>query len=46
MLDNPDMGSLSTGYQMYFYLPKFVPARNLMPLIENVGMNINDVTDL
>ncbi len=46
MLDNPDMGSLSTGYQMYFYLPKFVPARNLMPLIENVGMNINDVTEL
>jgi hypothetical protein len=46
MLDQPDMGALSTGYQMYFYLPKFVPARNLMPLIENVGMNINDATEL
>ena len=46
MLDNPDMGPLNYGYQMYFYLPKFVPARNLMPMIENVGMNINDVTEL
>jgi len=26
-------------------MPKFVPARNLMPLIENMGMNVSDVTE-
>ena len=46
MLDNPDMGPLSFGSQMYIYMPKFVPARNLMPLIENMGMNVQDVTEL
>jgi len=46
MLDNPDLGAISYGSQMFIYLPKFVPARNLMPLIENMGMNINDVTEL
>ncbi len=46
ILDNPDLGELNYGYQMYIYMPKFVPARNLMPLIENVGMNINDATEL
>ncbi len=46
MLDNPELGSLSTGSQMFIYMPKFVPSRNLMPLIENMGMNISDVTEL
>lgn len=46
LLDKPSMGAISYGSQMYFYLPKFVPARNLMPLIENVGMNVSDVTEL
>ena len=46
MLDNPALGDLNYGYQMFLYMPKFVPARNLMPLIENSGMNINDVTEL
>ena len=46
MLDDPALGALNYGYQMYIYMPKFVPARNLMPLVENVGMNINDVTEL
>lgn len=46
MLDNPEMGPLSFGSQMYIYMPKFVPARNLMPLIQNMGMNIQDVTEL
>ena len=31
---------------MFFYLPKFVPAQNLLPLIQNMGMNISDVTEL
>ena len=44
-LDKPGMGT-STGTQIFFYLPKFVPARNLMSLIQNVGMNIYDVTEL
>ena len=45
-LDNPALGELSTGSQMFIYMPKFVPAYNLMPLIQNVGMNISDVTEL
>ena len=45
-LDDPKLGALSYGCQMYIYMPKFVPARNLMPLIENLGMNVNDVTEL
>jgi len=44
-LDRPDMGS-SFGTQTFFYIPKFVPARNLKPLIENVGMNVTDVTEV
>ncbi len=46
MLDNPALGAINYGSQMFFYLPKFVPAVNLMPLIENMGMNISDVTEL
>ncbi len=46
ILDSPDMGPISGGTQTFFYLPKYVPARNLMPLIRNVGMNITDVTEL
>lgn len=46
MLDDPALGAISAGSQMFFYLPKFVPARNLMPLIQNMGMNISDVTEL
>ncbi len=46
MFDNPSMGDLGSGSQMFIYMPKFVPAANLMPLIENVGMNISDVTEL
>ena len=45
-LDDPSMGGLSYGSQMYIYMPKFVPARNLEPLIQNLGMNISDVTEL
>ena len=45
-LDNPQLGALSYGCQMFIYMPKFVPARNLKPLIENLGMNVNDVTEL
>ena len=45
-LDNPEMGALNSGYQMFLYLPKYVPARNLLPLIQNMGMNIQDVTEL
>ena len=45
-LDDPKLGALSYGCQMYIYMPKFVPARNLKPLIENLGMNVNDVTEL
>ena len=46
MLDKPSNGDLSYGSQMFIYMPKFVPARNLMPLIQNMGMNISDVTEL
>ena len=46
ILDNPALGELSFGSQIFFYLPKFVPARNLLPLIQNVGMNISDVTEI
>ncbi len=46
MFDNPEMGPLGSGSQMFIYMPKFVPAVNLMPLIENVGMNVSDVTEL
>ncbi len=46
ILDNPRLGELSFGSQIFFYLPKFVPARNLLPLIQNVGMNISDVTEI
>ncbi len=45
-LDNPALGAISYGNPMFIYMPKFVPARNLMPLIENMGMNISDVTEL
>lgn len=45
-LDSPKMGSLSSGSQMFIYMPKFVPARNLQPLLENMGMNVSDVTEL
>ena len=45
-LDNPALGDLNYGYQMFLYMPRFVPARNLMPLIENSGMNISDVSEL
>ena len=45
-LDDPAMGDLSFGSQMFIYMPKFVPAAYLKPLIENVGMNVNDVTEL
>ena len=44
-LDKPGMGSCF-GTQTFFYIPKFVPARNLKPLIENVGMNVTDVTEV
>ena len=44
-LDKPQMGS-SMGTQTFFYLPKYVPARNLLPMIQNVGMNITDVTEI
>ena len=44
-LDRPGMGA-NLGMQTFFYLPRYVPARNLMPMIENVGMNITDVTEL
>ena len=46
MLDDPALGALNYGYQMFIYLPKFVPARNLMTLLQNVGMNTQDVTEL
>ncbi len=45
-LDDPAMGALSYGSQMFIYMPKFVPAAYLKPMIENVGMNVNDVTEL
>ncbi len=46
MLDHPDLNSLGTGSQMFIYMPKFVPAINLQNLIQNVGMNIQDATEL
>ena len=46
MLDDPALGALNYGYQMFIYLPKFVPARNLMTLLQNVGMNTQDVTEV
>ena len=44
-LDKPTMGE-NLGTQTFFYIPKFVPARNLMPMIENVGMNVTVVTEI
>ena len=44
-LDKKGMGA-SFGTQVFFYLPKYVPAKNLLPLIQNVGMNVSDVTEL
>ena len=44
-LDRPQMGAV-TGTQIFFYFPRYVPARNLQPLIQNVGMNVPDVTEL
>ncbi|MBQ9501828.1 MAG: hypothetical protein IJU70_06705 [Lentisphaeria bacterium] len=46
ILDDPALGDLNYGYQMFLYMPRFVPARNLKPLIENSGMNVNDVSEL
>ena len=37
-LDDPAMGALSYGSQMFIYMPKFVPAAYLKPMIENVGL--------
>ena len=45
LLDKPQMGA-NSGTQTFIYMPKFVPARNLMPLIQNVGMNITDITEI
>ena len=45
-LDDPALGALNSGCQMFIYMPKFVPARNLQPLIQNLGMNVSDVTEL
>jgi hypothetical protein len=45
-LDDPKLGVLSYGSQMFIYMPKYVPARNLAPMIQNMGMNISDVTEL
>ena len=44
-LDKPQMGAF-LGTQTFFYIPKYVPARNLLPLIQNVGMNVTDVTEI
>ena len=44
-LDRPQMGYYF-GTQTFFYFPKNVPARNLQTLIQNVGMNVADVTEL
>ncbi len=46
MLDDPKLGAISYGNAFFIYMPKFVPARNLQPLIQNLGMNISDVTEL
>ena len=45
-LDDPALGAISYGNPFFIYMPKFVPARNLQPMIQNVGMNISDVTEL
>ena len=45
-LDDPALGALSYGSQMFIYMPKFVPASTLQPMIQNIGMNISDVTEL
>ena len=45
-LDKPALGAIGTGSQMFIYMPKFVPARNLLALVENSGMNGSDVTEL
>ena len=45
-LDRPELSALGTGSQMFIYMPKFVPAVNLQNLIQNVGMNVSDVTEL
>ena len=45
-LDDPALGEISYGNPFFIYMPKFVPARNLQPLIQNVGMNISDATEL
>lgn len=45
-LDDPALGAISYGNPFFIYMPKFVPARNLQPLIQNVGMNISDATEL
>ena len=45
-LDDPALGLISYGNPFFIYMPKFVPARNLQALIQNVGMNISDVTEL
>lgn len=44
-MDRPQMGA-DLGTQIFFYIPKFVPSRNLLPLIQNVGMNVFDVTEI
>ena len=44
-LDKPKMGAFF-GTQTFFYIPKYVPARNLQPMIKNVGMNVSDVTEI
>lgn len=46
MLDRKELNGLGTGSQMFIYMPKFVPAVNLQSLIQNIGMNISDVTEL
>ena len=46
ILDDPKLGMISYGNAFFIYMPKFVPARNLQPMIQNVGMNISDVTEL
>ncbi|MDD3155217.1 MAG: hypothetical protein PHS41_10145 [Victivallaceae bacterium] len=44
-LDKPQMGAFF-GTQTYFYIPKYVPSRNLLPMIQNVGMNVMDVSEV
>ncbi len=45
MLDSPGIVA-SSGQPKFLYFPGNVPARNLLPLIQNVGMNAGDVTEL